>query len=53
MDYTAEMILAVGGALSVIVIALAIANNINRAQAIELYAPYYAVRSSQYPSLES
>ncbi|VUT27650.1 MAG: hypothetical protein SYNGOMJ08_00197 [Candidatus Syntrophoarchaeum sp. GoM_oil] len=53
MNEHTEIILAMGSAAALIIVALAVADHINRAQTVEFYGPYYAVRSSQYPLLES
>ena len=45
---TAEIILAFGAAVALLIVSRAIADHINRAQTVELHTPYYAVRSNQY-----
>ena len=50
---TAEIILAVGFAVALVIVGLAVADHINRAQTVEFHTQYYAVRSNQYPLIES
>jgi len=53
MSDAAEIIVAVGFAAALVIMGLAVADHINRAQTVELYTRYYAVRSNQYPLIES
>ena len=50
---TAEIILAVGIATALVIVSRAVADHINRAQTVELHTSCYAVRSNQYPLIES
>lgn len=52
-DNIAEIILAVGVAAALVIVGLAVADHIDRAQTVELYTQCYAVRSNQYALIES
>jgi len=48
MNKTAEIVLSVSIAVSLVIISLSIAHHINQAQSVELQTPWYMIRS-QYP----
>ena len=48
-----EIILTVGLAVALVIVSLAVADHINRAQTVELYTQNYAIRSNQYALIES
>ncbi len=52
MSNTVGIILAVGISAVMVIVGLAVADNIYNAQTVELQTPYYAVKSSKYPLLE-